>query len=118
MLARVASSDCLASLPISSDLYEEIEFPSEISTAECQKVSVQVILLSTRDHMVEFRHRDELISYLESRVEYDDQYVYFQYEPDNAPRGTQCELVFRNMHQLVHFVEKFVCRTYWTTYET
>lgn len=134
MLARVASSDSLAksfqSIPISSDLYEEIEFPAESSTCamsytststspddfqDCLSLPRQIILLSMRDHPMEFYHRHELVAYLECQVEYDEHYVYFQYEPENAPQGTRCELVFRTMKQLVDFVEKFASRTYWTT---
>lgn len=130
MLARVASCDSLKdfngfngfnNIPISSDLYEEIEFPESPRAWENEddfgetQVTVPMIQLNARDRALTFQTRDQLHSYLYDEHQTNGEYVYFQYEPSNAPVGSTCQLVFRSFALLVEFVEKYVCTTTWVT---
>lgn len=70
----------------------------------------QTWLMSTRDEEIEFQSYDEFTQYVADNCTISENgYVYFAFHPWHAPVGTAVELVFRDIHCIVRYLEHTCC---------
>lgn len=67
-------------------------------------------VMSTRDEHIEFKSYDDFTQYVADNCTVGENgYLYFLYHPWHAPLGTAVELVFRDIHYIVRYLEHTCC---------
>lgn len=72
----------------------------------------EMICFRSVEHPVMFADREEMLAFLKQHVyaaEDDLDYVRFEFTPLSVPNGTKCELVFRSVEWMAHYLERFHC---------
>lgn len=87
-----------------NNLFEEIVFDDE-----GQDEHTVWINFRARDQSIQFVHPDDFVRYLWERCTLTQEYILFEFEPENAPIGVKCKLAFRFMDTLVDYLYKHHC---------